>query len=268
MRLPIAIQLYSLRDDMEKDMPKTLRAVRDMGYDGVEFAGLFGREPEEVRRICDELSLVPVSAHVPFADMEQDPEGVAEIYHRLGCRQLVIPYLDSVYLPGNEKYGDLQKGARAVAAAAKKRGMVLCYHNHDFEFARLNGKYKLDILYTDLPAEILQTQIDTCWAKVAGENPAEYLRRYAGRCPTVHLKDFAGEKSEHMYSLIGKEEDAQARNAFEFRPCGYGRQDMPTLVRSCEECGAEWLIVEQDNPGLGKTAMECAEMSVKYLRSF
>ena len=81
--------------------------------------------------------------------------------------------------------------------------MQLCYHNHDFEFVKLNGEYALDILYKEVPADILETEVDTCWVKVAGEDPGAYLRKYTGRAHIVHLKDFSGEKSEHMYALIG-----------------------------------------------------------------
>ena len=103
---------------------------------------------------------------------------------------------------------------------------------------------------------------------MGGENPAEYLMKYAGRSPVLHLKDFAGEKSENMYELIGIEKKAPARPAnFEFRPVGYGKQDFPAILAAAEKAGVQWVVVEQDQPTKENSPLECAEMSRKYLKS-
>ena len=218
MNFPIGLQLYSVRDDLEKDFEGTLRKVKALGYDTVEFAGLFGHSAEEVRSLCKEIGLVPLSAHVPFVDMMNDPDGVLKVYADIGCKFVVIPYLTEEYRPGQPKFQEVIDGAKLLGEKAKALGMQLCYHNHDFEFVKLNGEYALDILYKEVPADILETEVDTCWVKVAGEDPSAYLRKYTGRAHIVHLKDFAGEKSEHMYALIGidddkKEEEGKDSNA-------------------------------------------------------
>ena len=146
--------------------------------------------------------------------------------------------------------------------------MILQYHNHDFEFMKVDGEYGLDILYREIGPELLQTQLDTCWVNVGGENPSDYIRKYAGRIPTVHLKDFVGRKSENMYALIGLDEDKKkdTEGKFEFRPVGKGVQNIPSIVEAAIEGGAEWFIVEQDQPCCGWTPLECAAMSVQYLK--
>ena len=84
----------------------------------------------------------------------------------------------------------------------------------------------------------------------------------------MHLKDFFGQKSENMYELIGIENKAPKRpDGFEFRPVGSGLQDMPSIVAAAEKAGSEWLVVEQDNPSMGLTQIECAKKSIDYLRS-
>ena len=146
--------------------------------------------------------------------------------------------------------------------------MTLLYHNHDFEFMKLDGKYALDILYEKVPAELLQTELDMCWVNIGGENPAEYLLKYTGRAPVVHLKDFWGEKSEDMYELIGIDRKLPTRPAnFEFRPVGSGKQDFPAILKAAEQAGASWVVVEQDKPSMGLTALECAAKSRAYLKS-
>jgi sugar phosphate isomerase/epimerase len=132
----------------------------------------------------------------------------------------------------------------------------------------IDGKYALDILYERVPADLLKTELDTCWVNVGGENPAEYIKKYAGRCPVVHLKDFFGEKSEDMYELIGIDKKAPARpSGFEFRPVGSGIQNFPAIIESAIASGAEWVVVEQDKPSMGLTPMECAKKSIEYVKS-
>ena len=266
-QFPVGLQLYSVREDMQKDFKGTLEKVKEMGYDGVEFAGLYGHTPQEIKEELNGLGLTPVSAHVPLADMMADPEGVMGIYKDIGCPYIAIPYLTEAYRPGTEGFAKTIEGARILGETAKKLGMKLLYHNHDFEFVKINGVYALDILYETVPSDLLQTELDTCWVNVGGENPADYVRKYAGRAPVVHLKDFYGEKSQHMYELIGLEQEKiQESQKFEFRPVGYGKQDFSDILRASEEAGAEWVIVEQDQPSMGKTALECAQMSISYLK--
>ena len=267
MALPVALQLYSVRGDMEKDMPGALRAVKEMGYAGVEFAGLFGYAPADIRAMLDEIGLTAISAHVPFVEMMADPHKVFSDYKTIGCGYVAIPYLGEANRPGGPEFEATLENIRFLGKIAGEHGITLLYHNHDFEFIKLDGVYGLDVMYNTVPADLLQTQLDTCWVNVGGENPAAYIRKYAGRAPVVHLKDFYGEKSEDMYELIGMEKKAPARPAnFEFRPVGHGVQDFPAILSAAEEAGARWVVVEQDNPSMGKNPLECAAMSRAELK--
>ena len=263
----VALQVYSVRGEMEKDFFGTLKKVKDMGYAGVEFAGLYGNDPLEIKKVCEELGLVTLSAHVPYQELMADLEGTVETYRKLGCSYVVIPYLQEEYRKDKETFAETIESIKKIGEAVKAAGMVLQYHNHDFEFEKFDGKYLLDILYEEVSPELLQTQIDTCWVNVGGENPAEYVRKYSGRIPTVHLKDFAGSKSENMYALIGIDEDKtkDAAGTFEFRPVGKGLQVFSKIVEAADEGGAQWVIVEQDAPSMGMTDLESVEASIQYL---
>ena len=269
MKDKIALQVYSVRDDLQADFFGTLKKVKEMGYTAIEFAGLYGNDPVEIKEFCEEIGLVPLSAHVPFAAFQDDMEGTIECYKKLGVQYIVIPYLTEEYRPGQEGFNEVIRMAKLIGEAAGKAGMVLQYHNHDFEFDKIDGKYALDILYSEVGPELLQTQLDTCWVNVGGENPADYIRKYSGRTPTVHLKDFVGSKSDNMYALIGidENEEKDAKGKFELRPVGKGIQNFPAIVEAAKESGAEWFIVEQDNPSMGLTALECAEVSVNYVKT-
>jgi sugar phosphate isomerase/epimerase len=270
--LPIVLQLYNVREDMAADFEGSLQKVAALGYQYVELAGLYGRTAAQFKAGLEKAGLKAVSAHVPYRDMLAAPENVIGDYKTLGCRFIVIPYLAEEDRSTGPNYEKVKEGIVKLCEEAQRQGLVMLYHNHDFEFVQYRGKYALDDLYDTIPASLLQTEIDTCWVKVAGVDPAAYVRKYAGRSPVVHLKDFympAGLKPENMYELIGlaKKADPAAQGGFEFRAVGAGVQDIPGIIKAAGEAGAQWLVVEQDRPTPGKTPLECAGDSLAYLKS-
>ena len=266
--LPVGLQLYTVRSEMEKSVPATLAAVKAAGYDYVEPAGLFGLTGEQFRAELDKAGLTAVCAHVPFAQMLADPQGIIDTYKTIGCKYMAVPYLAGGMQPGDAGFEMVLNCINVFGALCHNNGITLLYHNHDFASKQLaNGEYGLDYMYSHTPAVNLQTELDTCWVNIGGEVPAEYIRKYAGRCPVVHLKDFVGSKSENMYALIGtdaaKMEDS---DKFEFRPVGSGKQDFPAILEAAVESGAEYVIVEQDNT-YDIPCLEAAKMSRDYLKS-
>lgn len=271
MALPIAVQFYSVRDEAEKDFFGTLKKIKDMGYDGVEFAGLFDNAPEKIRDYCNEIGLTPVSAHVPLDDMVADTKGTLEAYKTIGCKYVAVPYITEERRPGAEKWDETVAAIKEIGAVAKDMGLTLLYHNHDFEFVKINGEYGLDVLYNTVPSDLLQTELDTCWVNVGGEVPAEYILKYTGRAPVVHLKDFVmkgKDKPQKLYELIGIEDDTESASEddFSFKPVGYGVQDFPAILESAEKAGAAWVVVEQDSPDKGNTPLNAVKMSIDYLK--
>ena len=270
-KLPIALQLYTVRGDMEQDFKGTLQKVKALGFDGVEFAGLFNNAPADVNAMCKEIGLVPISAHVPLADMLADVDKVIADYKAVGCEYIVVPYVTEERRPGGEKFYQMVDEIRAIGEKCKAAGLTLLYHNHDFEFKKLeSGEYGLDYLYANVASDLLQTELDQCWVKYSGIEPTEYLKKYDGRSPVVHLKDFhiEGKQEGDPYALIGlNENETKKTSAFEFRPLGNGVRDIPAIIATAKEVGSKWLVVEQDQPSMGKTPMECAATSMEYLKS-
>lgn len=248
-KLPIGIQLFSVRDFMEKDFASTLKELKKMGYQAVELAGLFNYTVKEVKNMCEEAGLIPISAHVDRGVIMADVKKVVGDYSEIGCKYIAIPWapLDK-NPPGSKGYDDFVKDVKIIAAECDKYGIKLLYHNHGFEFAKIDGKNILDILYEDTDPKVLQTQIDTCWAKVGGEDPAKYILKYTGRAPLIHIKDFV-------------------EDPFELRPIGYGIQDVLSIFYASENAGAEMVIVEQDHTSLDNDSLECAKLSIEYIRN-
>lgn len=247
--LPIAVQVYSVREEAEHDFAGTMKKLGEMGYDGVELAGLYGKSAEEIRDSIKAAGLTAISAHVSYDELAGDLEKTLQDYETIGCRYIVIPWLGEDRRFGTALYEETLKMLPVISEGCKKHGMTLLYHNHDFEFAKTpDGTYVLDQLYAEVPADVLGAEPDTCWIKVGGPDPSEWLKKYSGRCPLVHVKDFR--RREDGVDLLA---------------LGEGEQDFPTLVKTAKECGAQWLVIEQDDHPYG-TPMGDMKKSLNYLK--
>ncbi|MBR1576425.1 MAG: sugar phosphate isomerase/epimerase [Bacteroidales bacterium] len=275
-KLPVGVQLYSVRTDLEKDFYGTLKAIREMGYAGVEFYGeYYGNSVVQVKRWCTELGLIPFSNHVPFQQMIDDVDKVIADNTVLGVQYIVFPYMDEASRPGidPEQFKATVKKIGEVGAKVRQAGFQLLYHNHDFEFVKLpDGTVGYDYIFASNARENVQNELDVCWADYAGFDPVEVLKTYAGRTPVVHMKDYylEGKLSKAPYALIGISTDNSMKDDggwFEYRPLGDGQVDIPAVLKAAIDGGSQWLCVEQDEPNKGLTRLEGVAKSVKYLQS-
>ena len=271
----VGLQLYSVRESMAKDFEGTLTAVRDMGYEYVEFAGYFGKTSDEIKEVLDRLGLKCVSVHQRLEFFDDDPVGKMNYLKNFGVKYVVVPWHDKSNLAGGPGWEDTVKKFTNYAKLFKENGLVLGYHNHDFEFEKLDGKYLHDYLFEAIDSDNFVPEFDTCWLRYAGLAPESKIREYAGRVEIVHLKDFVCENfaSGPVYDLIttdgkdGGKKPTKEENKFEFRPVGMGLQDFKTILEACEESGTETVIVEQDGTSLGMTDLESVKASREYLKN-
>lgn len=270
--LPVGIQVYGLRDLLEQTperFEEVMKQVKEMGYDGVELAGTYGLEPSYIKEVLDRVGLVPISAHVPLVDMMADVDQVIRDYKEIGVSYVVVPYLPEEYRHLTDGYKTVIEEMKRIGAAMTANGLTLLYHNHDFEFVTLpDGTFGFDDIYKQVPEEALMAEPDTCWIKVAGQNPAEYVKKYSGRCPIVHLKDFVKEGNpKNLYKLIGieTEEAKEDTGIFEFRPVGFGQQLWEPILEASLQAGAGWVVVEQDEH-YDLDCLEAARRSREYLK--
>lgn len=274
MDVQLAYQIYSAREEAEKDLLLVLKELKNIGYDGVEFAGFYGHSADEVLAFLNQAGLRALSSHVPFDAIKSDPEGTIAYHKKIGCAFIAVPYLDDATRPGAKGFAATIREICAFGKMCKEAGITLLYHNHDFEFIEISGQYGLDFLYDAVPAEYLQTELDTCWVNIAGEDPSAFIRKYAGRCPVIHLKDFVGSRQglEALYALIQENgmDDIEVKaskieNAFDFRPVGHGVQDIPSIIKAGLESGAKWFVIEQDRSS-ERSPLEDAKLSCETVR--
>ena len=273
-KLPVGIQVYGLRDLLEntpENFENVMTQIKEMGYDGVELAGLYGIEPAEVKAILDRVGLVPVSAHVAFAEMMEDLDKVIEDYKTIGVKFLVMPYMAEEYRPVNpEGFESFLPLLNEVGAKIAAAGMTFLYHNHDFEFVKLpSGEYGYDKMFDSIPHANLQSELDTCWCDVATGQAPEFVLKYTDRIPVVHLKDYIKKgQPKNMYKLIGIDEEESADDDgsyFGFRPVGFGQMIWEPVLEASLKANAEWVVVEQDEH-YELDPLECARRSREYLK--
>ena len=269
----VGIQLYGVRNTMAKDFEGTLKALSEMGYEYVEFAGYHGRSAEEIKALLDKYGLKCISVHQGLDFFDENPDEKCEFLKTFGVKYNVIPWYDK------EKLFDAYTRAEALdkfckaAELLSKNGMMLGYHNHDFEFETVDGKFIHDFIFEAVPEDKIVPELDTCWVRYAGVEPTEMIRKYKGRVEIVHLKDFVTKSfaGGPVYDLIdnsGNDSGKKAtreENGFMFRPLGMGLQDFAAILAACEECGTETVIVEQDQT-YELTELEAAKISRDYLR--
>ena len=272
--LKVGLQLYSVRDKMEKDMEATLKAVKEMGYDCVEFAGYFGKSAEEVKTLLDNIGLECISAHQTYDVFLDKPEENVKYLKTIGAKFCAIPWMGIECQKGKPGFEKAVEEIKKVATLLKDNGITMLYHNHDFEFEKYEDKYLFDWLYETVGLDLLKPEIDTCWVKYAGEEPCRYLEKYADDLDVVHLKDFVCKEfaGGPVYALIdnsGKENKTQKNqedNEFRFKHLGGGLQDFEEILSAVKKTNAEYVIVEQDK-WYDDDSLELARKSREYLKS-
>jgi sugar phosphate isomerase/epimerase len=241
--IPVALQLYAVRNECAKDLEGTLKRVAAMGYDGVEFAGFHHHGGHEVRQMLGEAGLKPAGAHVPLDQLLGDNfESTVDFHKAIGNRFLIVPWLGEEFRGSRESWLKAAALFNEIAAKLRPHGMSTGYHNHNFEFAPMEGgETPWDVFFGNTDADVVM-QIDTGNALEGGGIAAEYLEKYPGRARTVHLKEYPD-------GLIG---DGDVR--------------WDDVFKACKAQGkTEWYIVEQE--GDKYPPLEYVELWLKRLKS-
>lgn len=264
MRLPVAIQLFSLRNTMPNDIEGTLVALKEMGYDGVEFAGFYGMPASELRELCEKVGLVPLSSHIGHPWIIEELDRHVEDCVALGVQYVGISRMMREFHKGGEKHEGVYDSIKQISARFRENGIKLLYHNHSFEFCEFEGKRLHDWLFEAMTPEELQPELDTAWIDLEIGEAEKYIRRYKDRCDVVHIKSYYAK--EGFDELVHNPDEQKPRDTFDF--CNYerGRVDVKAVARAAVESGAKWIVVEQDKADDGLTELEAAKINIEFLK--
>lgn len=241
MPTPIALQLYSVRDALAQDFTGTLRRIAACGYVAVETAGFPpGVTAEAARRVLDDLGLRVCAAHAPLPLGDQQ-NAVLDQLAALGCDRLVLAWQPPEKFATEAGVAEVRAQLNAAVEVTRAHGLRLGYHNHDFEFAQLNGRTAHAALREGLAPDVF-FELDTYWIKVAGLDPAAVVGAFGAHAPLLHLKDGPAVREAPMTAL------------------GEGVVDVPAIVAASQ---ADWLIVELDR--CATDMLTAVEASYHYL---
>jgi sugar phosphate isomerase/epimerase len=226
----IGVQLYTVRDAVQRDFEGTLARVAAVGYQEVEFAGYAGRTAAQVRDALRRAGLSAPSAHVPLAALGQGWNRVLDDAHTIGHRYLVMPWLDEKDRPNLDAYRRIADRLNRAGEMASRAGLRLGYHNHAFEFTEVENRLPYDVLLeaTD-PAHVL-LELDLYWITKGGQDPLAYFADWPGRFRLVHVKDSAG-PPEHRMADVGS-----------------GTIEWARIFAHRKQAGIEHFFVERDDP--------------------
>src|SRR4029077_11946275 len=198
----VGLQLYTVRELMKKDFEGTIAKVAQTGYKEVEFAGYFGKSPQDVRKILDANNLTSPSEHIPLEAIEKKWPETLEAAHIVGQTFIVCPSIDVSQRKEADGWKRAAETFNRAGESAQKAGIQFAYHNHSFEFEpseALGGKLPYDFLLAETDPKLVKMEMDLCWMTVASRDPVEYFNRYPGRFPLVHVKDWSTKAPANNY---------------------------------------------------------------------
>lgn len=269
MSKPIGIQLWTVNDTLKHDPAGTLNKLGKIGFKEVEAAGLVGLEPKQFRRLLDDAGLRCPSAHLQF-DMDNLGKAFDEA-HALGATyaaasSLIEPVgkamstkLEWKSAMSREEAKRTVDVANRIGEAAKRAGLQFVLHNHDREFVDLgNGEVGYDIVWHDTDPKLVQFEIDCGWMVFAGRNPVDYFKKYPGRIPLIHVKDFQPKKNKNgapmSEEMLGSE-------------LGRGTVDYKPIFAAAKAAGLKHYFAEQEGPFSRMSQLEAAQVAYDYLHS-
>jgi len=241
---PLGLQLYTIRDAMTADVEGSLKIVSETGYKFVELADYANRkfynyEPAEFLKLVKDLGMQILSSHtqVEGAGVTLDNAKImAEDHAKLGVKFCLQPWIVEEMRTSVASYQRMAENWNRIGAVMKEFGIQFGYHNHNFEFATVEGKVPyFDVMLAELDKDLVTMELDMFWTTKAGHNPVDLFKKYPGRFKLFHLKD-AYTNEAPFYDVIKTD----------IAPVGEGVIDFKSIIAAGDIAGMEYMIVEQD----------------------
>lgn len=251
--MKIGAQMYTIREFCEtpEDIVKSLEKLAEMGFDCVQFSGCGPIDWKLLRETCERLGIEVVITHNPLDRIIDDTENLIKEHKELGCNCIGLGSMPKE-IRGNGE--EIEKFLDSIAEPIKKinaAGLRFNYHNHAFEFNKIDGKVTMDRIIERYDASELGITLDTYWVHQGGADIYQWLEKLKGRLSIVHIKD---QKLE--------ENNKDAKMA----PIGYGNMNFPGIMAALKNAGAEYVFIEQDKC-YDEDPFDCLDRSLKYLKS-
>jgi sugar phosphate isomerase/epimerase len=276
MDLQIGLQLYSVRNELQRDALAALEKVAAIGYKNLELITtvtdrglLFGEKtlPSEFRKYLDRLDLKAVGAHVMLQE-GMNLDRVIDALTEVGVSSLVIPF---ALFDSRQSVMSLCKQLNQFAEVCKKKSIQLYYHNHFQEFQKFDDRMVMDFMLENTDRDLVMFEFDTYWAIRGGQDPIAWIRKFGKRCDLLHQKDLPeGVRPVNLFDLSIQNQDMKLMDMFktispeQFTEIGAGIINIPEIIEAGRTYGnARYIIVEQDMTS--KTELDSITISYKKL---
>ncbi len=244
----MGLQLYSIKEEVEKDFLGTVAKAADMGYDGVQFAGFFDTTAEQVRDLLNEKGIEAAGAHIGLDQLRGDQLAETLEYNKTINNSLIIcPYIPEEMRQSGDDYRKLAELLNEIGAACLQEGFTFAYHNHAFEFEKYGDKTGFEILYKNTDPAYVKMELDCFWALYAGYDPNDIIQTYGDRVVSLHIKDIKKRGNENVSTEIGN-----------------GHLDIEEIIKTSNDNLVKWFVIEQEHYELDQ--MESTKMNADNLK--
>ena len=248
----LAVQLWSFREDFKRDVPGTLKRVRQLGFTRVELAGFYGMTARQFKGELLKAGLVAVSMHVEYDAAKNKLDEVIKDAQTLGVTHVGVPWINS---PFTKK--DCEEAIQVFNRAGEKmaaQGITFFYHLHGYEFVPNDGGAGtlFEYLMAQTNPKFVKLQMDTLHVAHPGQDPAKLLQKYSERFVSIHLKDVRKDIEMNNSGTV-KDEDG--------RPMGQGKIDWNATLKAAKKANLQWYIIEDETP----TVWDGVAQSLKFL---
>jgi sugar phosphate isomerase/epimerase len=243
----LGLQLYTVRDVADKDLPGAMRQVAQIGYDGVEFAGGVMQTPANViKKTLAETGLTVAGAVFLWNELENNLKGIISYCKEIGCPTVVFPWIDEKLRLDRSGWLAVAQQFNAWARECRANGLNFLYHVHGYEFSTVEGKTGMDWLMETIDPKLVQLEIDVYWVEHAGVDSVEFMKKWGHLSPSIHFKDMK-DRASKMDTEVGA-----------------GAIDMLAIARIGKQHNARWFIVEQEQ--FDMPSMESVAISLRNLK--
>jgi len=247
----IGLQLYTVRDKIKQDLKSTLEKVAKIGYNSLEAAGynvtdgtFYGMAPKAFTELLNGLGMTLNSSHTVF-ELDSAEKVIGDAASA-GAKYIIYPFLPDKFRTNLDGWKATAEKFNKIGEIAKKNGIQFGYHNHAFEFEKMEDQIPYDLLLTQTDPSLVTFEMDLYWVTKGGYSPVDYFKKYPGRFQLWHVKDMT--KTDDMF----------------FAPVGSGRIEFSSIFAEKKTAGMKYFFVEQDS-FKELDAFESIEMSYKYL---
>ncbi|WP_274651312.1 sugar phosphate isomerase/epimerase family protein [Paenibacillus humicola] len=249
--MKIAAQLYTLREFLKtpEDIAKSLRKVKEIGYNAVQVSGVGPIDPAALKEFADREQLEICATHIGYQELWNNPDAVIAQHKLWNCRYVGLGSMPGEYRGSKEGFLRFAKEASDVGRKLKEAGLTFIYHNHSFEFAKFDGQSGMELLLQETDPSAVDFELDVFWVQAGGGDPSAWIDKVKGRMKVVHLKDMVVTAEGQRFAEVGE-----------------GNMNFRRILDACEAIGVEWAAVEQDNC-YGRDPFEALAVSARNLKA-